>query len=74
MKITLPSNKEVEILDEQEYVEKYMNNSRISLPTPNDYENWSLFLLKDGLLLESLNDEDKIFIMNQQYNLYSVWK
>jgi hypothetical protein len=72
--VTTPTGKEVEMLNEQEYFNKYTKGSRVSNPMPNDYNNWTLFLLKDKTIYETLSVEDKIFIMEQQYEQYtSLW-
>lgn len=73
--VTTPTGKEVEMLNEQEYFNKYTHGSRVSNPMPNDYNNWAFFLLKDTSIYETLGVEDKIFIMEQQYEQYtSLWK
>jgi len=71
--ITLPSGKEVEILSEKEYFEKHTSGSRVSLPMPGDFNNWASYLLKDYTHYKDLSLEDKIFIMRQQYEQYSMW-
>lgn len=72
--ITTPSGKTVEMLSELEYFDKYTKGSRVSNPMPGDYNNWAFFLLKDTSIYEELSDDDKIFIMEQQYEQYSsLW-
>jgi hypothetical protein len=70
--VKTPSGKEVEMLNEQEYFEKYTKGSRVSLPMPHDYNNWTFFLLKDNSIYDTLSEEDKKFIMNQQYEQYTT--
>ena len=92
--VTTPSGKEVEMLTEQEYYNKYttgyavlpenydpsskeslMMSSRINLPMPHDYNNWTFFLLKDTSIYDTLSEEDRKFIMVQQYEQYtSIWE
>lgn len=72
--LTTPSGKKIEMLNEQEYFDKYSKGSRGSLPLPGDYNNWAYFLLKDRTIFDTLTIEDKTFIMDQQYEQYkSLW-
>ena len=72
--VTTPTGKEVEMLNEQEYFNKCTQGSRVSNPMPNDYNNWTYFLLKDTTIYDTLSVEDKVYIMEQQYEQYtSLW-
>lgn len=72
--VTTPTGKEIEMLNEQEYFNKYTQGSRVSNPMTNDYNNWTHFLLKDKTVYDTLSIEDKIYIMEQQYEQYtSLW-
>lgn len=54
--------------------ESRMMSSRVHLPMPGDFNNWAYYLTKEEIVYKELSDEDKIFIMEQQYEQYtSLW-
>ncbi len=74
IKLTTPTGKIVYILSEEKYISAYRNTPRPGLPQPNDYNNWSYFLLSDKSIYTTLTEEDRVYIFEQQYKQYSVWK
>lgn len=71
--VTVPSGLEVEMLHELDYVRKYQG-SVMARPTPNHIAGWAMFVLKDSSIFDKLTDEDKLFLHDQQFEVYSVWK
>lgn len=72
--VMVPSGLEVEMLPEKFYVRKYQGGGSMSKPTPNNIGAWAMFVLKDPSVFDSLTDEDKLFLHDQQFEVYSVWK
>lgn len=72
--VTVPSGLEVEMLPEVFYVRKYQEGGSMSKPTPNNIGGWAMFVLKDRSVFDSLTDEDKLFLHDQQFEVYKVWK
>ncbi len=70
--VTVPSGLEVEMLPEREYMGKYQG-SVMSRPMPHDIGGWARFVLNDRSVFDSLTNEDKQFLHDQQFEVYRVW-
>lgn len=70
--VTLPSGLQARMLHERDYVRKYQS-SVMARPTPNNISGWAYFVLKDTEVFDQLTDEDKLFLHDQQFEVYKVW-